>query len=355
MPQYNFLDYYLKPKTLQAIRRTGSSLNTFHKKGSTNLSLVVSSPRHQSRCSPKDPPRLLTMFHAGSSPKTVKEQVKKNKLFFVKRHGKIEIKQRGKDGKLRPLNRPEYFENDRSATSPRHISAQMDSVERELVRNIGTEKGLAGTDTLPKYQSPTESKGTEREAEDYGEDSVFRLSAREIAVERDRAEREHERIIGTKKVFAENELPETPRRQRQSDHPAPPHPASTHPGPHQGSHYPGLQRELAGTESAERVEREHRRGESNHLTSPHPSSIHPAFQREHAGKERLREQSNHHPDPQRGLAETERAERELRRGRSNLPTSPRLDSRAAGSYHLDPQSTSPKAARGPKNRARRDV
>lgn len=304
------------------------------------------------RCRPKDPPRLLTMSHSGSSPKAVRqkensinEQVKKNKLFFVKRHGKVEIKQRGKDGKLRPLNRPENFENypehgpNRSATSPRYFSAQMDRVERKLVRNTGTEKAFAETDTPPTYQTPIESKGIGREAEDYDEDFVFHLSARDIAAERDRAEREIERIIGTGK-----ELPER-RRQGESNLSAPPHPGPPHAGPHQG-----FQNELAGTESAEK---ERRRGESNH-PGPHL----PDSQREHlrgqskhhqgsqhkgesAQRERLGDQSNHHPDPQRGLAETERAEKELR-GRSNRPTSP-----------LSPQSTSPRAAGGPKNRPRR--
>lgn len=295
------------------------------------------------------------MSHAGSSPKAVRqkgdginEQVKKNKIFLVRRNGKVEIKQRGKDGKLRPLNRPENRANDpehgphRSATSPRYFSAQMDRVEKKLVRNTGTEKSFAETDTPPTYQTPIESKGIGREAEDYDEDFVFHLSARDIAAERDRAEREIERIIGKEK-----ELPERRRRQGQSNHPAPPHPhpGTTHAGPHQD-----FQNELAETESAEK---ERRRGESNH-PGPHL----PDSQREHlrgqskhhqgsqntgesAQRERLGEQSNHHPDPQRGLAETESAERELR-GRSNRPTSP-----------VSPQSTSPRAAKGPKNRPRR--
>lgn len=349
------------------------------------------------------------MSHAGSPSKSVKqkgdgtnEQGKKNKLFWVKKHGKVEIMQRGKDGKLRPLNKPENCENDtehgpdESATGLKHFSANkqknisptglqghhppieskrterkakdfgedyeyrpsahdiaapMDRVEREFVRNKDRKKAFAETDTPPTYHNATESKGTESEAEDYGEDCVFHLSAREIAAERDRAERGR----GTKNAFAEKQLAERRRRQGQSDHPAPSHPGPPHQGPHQGSRNPGFQGEFAGTEGAER---ERRRGESNYPASPqpdshHPDSHHPGFQREPAERERLRGQSNPHLDPQRGVAETERAEREPRRGRSNRPTSPGPVSSIAASYHLDPQSTSPQAARGPQQRPHR--
>lgn len=277
------------------------------------------------------------MSHPGSSPEAVKqkgnstnEQAKKNKLFLVKKHGKVEVKQRGKDGKLRPLNRPGKCGNcskhgpDGSATSPENFSANnqnkghlplieskrnervaevsgedyefrlsargtaahMDHIERELLRNIGTKNGFGETDIPPTHHTPTEPKGAGDGAGKYRGDFVFHLSAREVAAERDRAERE---------------LAEGRRHQRQSYHPASPHPGPTHPSPHQGSYNPGFQRE------------------------------------------QLRGQSKHHPGsqntgPHGGLAEKERAERERRRGESN---------------HPDPQSMSPRAARGPHDRPHR--
>ena len=283
-----------------------------------------------------------------------KEQGKKNKLFMVAKNGKVEVKQRGKDGKLRLLNTPGNcgndtgYESNASATSVKYFSpvgprghhpwieskgtesragdSLQDYVFRLPARNIAAQidrgeraLGLAETDISPtgpqEHHPPNGSKGTESDAQDYGEDFVFHLSARDIAAERDRAERELVRIIGTKNALAEKEYAERERRQGQSDHPALPHPGPHHPGPH----HPDSQRELAETE---RAETERRRGESNNSTSVYPGYHHPGL---------------HHPDSQKELAETERAETEHRRGESNNPTSVYPGCHHPGSHHPEPQ------------------
>lgn len=354
-----------------------------------------------------------------------KEQGKKNKLFMVAKNGKVEVKQRGKDGKLRLLNTPGNYGNDTEyepnglATSIKYFSPNKldcissvgtrghhppigskrtesqaeDSLQdyvyrlpaRDIAAQIDREEralGLAETDissTGPQgHHPPNGSKGTESDDEDFGEDFVFHLSARDIAAERDRAERELVRIIGTKNALAEKEYAERERRQGLSDHPALPHPGPYHPGPqhldspkklaeteraeierrrgesnnptsvypgyhHPGLHHPDSQRELAETE---RAETEHRRGESNNPTSiypgyQHPGSHHPGPQRElgHtdcAERERRRGQSNH-PGSQKDLAETEHAKRGHGRDKSNYRISPRPGSHYPGSRHSGSQ------------------
>lgn len=335
----------------------------------------------------EDPPRSLEMFLAAFAPKAVKEEwdsmtgtvgKKKNKLYWVKKHGNIEIMQRSQDGELRPLNWPKKsqkdtkFGPDGSATSPsqNYTRRRPDRSATYPFQN-DTKRGSNRSPTSPGYFSANEQnkenhqlielKGMESEAEDFGEDYEY-LSSR-LA----RLERELVRNAGTKEDFAGIDNLSThhaPPEERRRDVSNPPdfHPPGiqreqrrAQSKNHLGSQYKGPQEEgRAETEIGERGRR--RGGGSNHPTSPHPPDSHvPGFPTEFLERESLpTERPNHHPDPQIGIAgTTERAEGERFRERSNGPTSPRPNSRPASSHHLDPPSMNPRAAKGPKHRRRR--
>lgn len=173
------------------------------------------------------------MSHAGSSPNkaakekgdnnSTNEQGKKNKLFLVKQHGKVEIKQRGKDWKLRPLNWPEKSGKSFTTTTKKH----------------GQSEGSAMSSS-PEYN--------------------------EIAAERDLAERELARVIDREKEFAERGRRRG--RQGQSDPPPPaPSPPNYH-RHHLGSQHIRSQHTDTGPHQGERERR--RRRESNHHDHHHP-------------------------------------------------------------------------------------
>lgn len=385
MPQFNLSKYQQKIKTSHATRRTparrGSSLNTFHTKASKFL-LQYPHVRNQSFYNPEDPPRSLEMFFAGFPPKIAKEEwdsikgtvkKKKNKLYWVKKHGNIEIMQRSQDGELRPLNWPKKYQKntncgtDGSVTSPFQKDTKR-RPDRSAYSSFqkDTKRGLNRSPISPEYFPANEQnkdhhqlielKGIESENEDSGKDYEY-LSSR-----LDRLERELARNAGTKEAFAGTDNLSThhdPTEERRRDVANPPnfHPPGIqreqHRGQsknHLGSQYKGSQEGLAETEIGERGRR---RGGSNHPTSPHPDSHVPGFPTEFLERESLPERSNHHPDVQLGLAGTEREEGERFRGRSNGPTSPDPNSRPASSNHLDPPSMNPRAVKGPKHRRRR--
>lgn len=386
-----------------------------------------SSGGNQSCSNLEDPQRTfyIKMSSAGSSPKAVEEKgssikkeqgkKKKKKLYWVAKHGKIDIMQRGKDGQVRPLNWPKIQKDaerrtDESATI-RHFQIETNrrpdpSATSRFQNDL--KRGPDGSDTSSDYfylrnqnkghhHMIEESKGIESEIEDSDEDYEY-LSSRELAEKLDRVERELLRIKDTPKAFTEtyplsthHALTKERRREVSSrditakidrlerelvrnegtkkafaeadtlpaTYHAPTEECRRGESNHPASHPPGSQREQ-------------RQGKSkNHLGSQYAGSqvglpetgvaererrrgesIHSTSSRPGSHKS-FREQSNHHPDPYIELAETERAERERFRWRSNGPTSPRPDSRIEASLHLDPPIMGPPAARGPKKKNRR--